>query len=627
MKRRSSLRARTIPCLTAASLLLLSGCAVTPEALVRDELRQILRDDRTALQQNVPAVSGPITLPEAIARALKYNLEHRSKLWDQALAIGQHDASRFDMLPKLMTDLGYNDRDKDSATWSPDATGKPSATRAPVSSDKTHSTNDLGLSWSILDFGMSYYSAQQNADRVLIATERRRKALHTLIQNVRTAFWRAASAEKLAREVRETIDLSETALADSRKLAASRGKAPADALRYQRTLLENLRTLETVERELAAARIELANLLNLPPGADFKLAEPEGLIAHPGPLNLGIDRMEEMALEHNADLRENVYNVRIAAVETRKALLKLFPNLSFNYALKHDSNSFLVNQAWNETGLRMSWNVLSLLSGPSQIDVAETGIKVAEARRMTMQMAVLTQTHLAARQYDTALRLYERSDAIWRVDDGLLEFARQGLAAETQGQQSLIAARSSAILSMVRRYQALAGVHEAASKLEATLGLDPQIASLDDISLPELTRQIEKSLGQWLSKTAVESIPVLAEAMQPSPVAAPAPAIDTPKTALRTEVAATSPAPSLPSSAPESAWVVFLGAHRNGAHAKDIARMTRRLKFPSFIEEPIGADEPRTKVRAGPFASREDAETAQIKLSQTGLSGSVRRHQ
>lgn len=658
MTRHHAYPRHVFPGLAAVGVFLLAGCAVAPVPMERDELRQIVRDDKRAASQNMATVSGPITLPEAVARALKYNLEHRTRLWEQALAAGQLDASRFDMLPRMLANLGYFSRDKDTGTWSPDPAGNPSSTRAPVSSDRKHSIADFGLSWSVLDFGLSYYGAQQNADRVLIAAERRRKALHTLIQNVRTAFWRAASAEKLARDVRETIDLAEKALADSRKLASSRGKAPAEALRYQRALLENLRTLETVERELAAARIELASLLNLPPGADFRLAEPVGVMAQPGPLALPIERMEEMALERNADLRENVYNARIASTETRKALLKLFPNLNFSYANKHDTNSFLVHQSWQETAVQISWNMLNLVSGPSQMDAAKTAVKVAESRRMTVQMAVLTQLHLAARQHDTALRLYERSDAIWQVDDGLLEFARQGVAAETQGQQAMVTSRSAAILSLVRRYQALAGVHEAASKLEATLGLEPQIESLDDISLPDLARLIEKSLSQWPGRvietseapaaTAIAAIaPVqtvlaapplavpalVAPPLAVSPVTVPPPA--TPALAASTAstpAAAFTAPPGVPPASSDTAtteaaadWVVRLGAHRNPGHAKDVARRARKLELPIFVEAAVAAEaaSQRTKVRAGPFATREEAEGALLKLAQAGLEGSV----
>jgi hypothetical protein len=43
----------------------------------------------------------------------------------------------------------------------------------------------------------------------------------------------------------------------------------------------------------------------------------------------------------------------------------------------------------------------------------------------------------------------------------------------------------------------MAAAHEAASKLQSTLGLDPEIGSLDDITLPDLARQIEGTLNQW----------------------------------------------------------------------------------------------------------------------------------
>jgi outer membrane protein TolC len=498
---------------------LATGCAITPEPLTAESYQLITAQDQQAIEADMVPLTAPLTLPEAIARALKFNLEHRSKLWEQALAVGQFEAGRFDMLPKVMANIGYHDRSNPADTWSPDASGNPSNRLSPVGAEKRHATSDLGLTWSILDFGLSYHGAKQNADRVLIASERRRKAMHTLIQNVRTTYWRAAGAERLAKEVRETIALAETAMSDSRKIEADRVKAPGDALRYQRAVLENLRTLESVERELAAARIELASLINIPPGVPFTLAEPTGPLAQPGPLVLPVEQMEALALAHNADLKEHAYNARIAAVETRKAMLRLFPNLSLNFAGKHDSNSFLVNQSWSESAVQVSWNLLNLLSGPAQTAAAEIAVKVAEARRLATHMAVLMQVHLAARQYDTALRLFDRAHAIWDVDQRLLTLAEAGEQSQTQSQQAMVAARTTTILSLLRRYQAVAGVHEAASKLHATLGLEPDIDSLDDISLADLAVLIEKSLTRAIGQTVpVPTIPAAAPVAASEPV-------------------------------------------------------------------------------------------------------------
>src|SRR5207245_2536615 len=137
----------------------------------------------------------------------------------------------YDLLPKLVASAGYTKRSEDLVSRAQDSvTGAPSLSNPFISSDREHTVYDLGLTWNLLDFGVSYYSAKQNADRVLIAVERRRKAMHVLIQDVRIAFWRAASAQKLSGEVKQAIVLAESALADARAAEAERLRSPLDSL-------------------------------------------------------------------------------------------------------------------------------------------------------------------------------------------------------------------------------------------------------------------------------------------------------------------------------------------------------------------------------------------------------------
>lgn len=479
-----------------SALFLISGCAVNPKPFTQEELASVNRADRQTALGNMPAITGAVTLDEAIARALKYNLDNRTRLLEQALAAGQLDASRFDMLPRLLANAGYNWRDEENIRRATDSvTGLPSLANPYISSEKSHNTWDIGLAWNILDFGASYYSAKQNADRLLIAQERRRKAMHTLIQNVRTSFWRALAAEKQGDQVRAAIQEAETALSDSSRISGELIKSPGEALRYQRNLLENLRLLESVDRELSSARIELASLMGADPGSRIHLVEPDG--GKPMPLDMPVERMEEIALTQNADLREQFYNARIAAMDTRKALLKLLPGVSFDYGYKHDDDKYLVNQDWREAGLRVSFNLFNLLSGPSQMKAAEMGVKVMEARRMALQMAVLTQVHLARHQYDDALRQQRRAEAIWDVDNRLARLAASQEQSQMASRLDANAANVAAILSSVRRYHAMAKVHEAASRMQATLGLEPDIGSLDEIDLPTLEKRIGESLKRW----------------------------------------------------------------------------------------------------------------------------------
>jgi DedD protein len=115
-----------------------------------------------------------------------------------------------------------------------------------------------------------------------------------------------------------------------------------------------------------------------------------------------------------------------------------------------------------------------------------------------------------------------------------------------------------------------------------------------------------------------------------APQAASVPVSPAPTSAADVVAAKPAPAPT-PAPTPVAAarpgdWIVILGAHRNPGHAMDIARHTRAIGLPAFIEDATNGQQKRTKVRAGPFANKEQAEAALLKLSQRGIEGHVRQN-
>lgn len=488
-------------------VLSLAGCAhVVPDPIREQDLVVQAQRDRISAQQGVEPITGPVTLSQAMARALKYNLDRRARRMEEALAVGQLDASKFDMLPRLMASAGYRHRSEDTTTRAVDSvTGAPSLANPFISSERDHTATDIGSTWNLLDFGLSYVAAQQNANRVLIAAERRRKASHILLQDVRTAFWRTASAHKLRADIRSSIVLAEEALVDSRKAEDERLRSPIESLRYQRQLLENLRLLEGIDQELASAQIELASLINAPPGTDLQVVEPSGDLSEEI-LNAPIESLEMTAIANNADLREQHYNVRVAQAETRKVYYKLFPNLSLNANLKYDTDKYLVHNNWNETGLQVSLNLLNLMSAPSQMRLADAGVALADQRRVTTHMAVLAQVHLARLYYANALKQFHRADAIWSVDDRINQHAANRAQTENQGKLDKVSNNTTAILSLLRRYQALALAHAAAGKLNAVLGVEPATDSALSLPLDQLSDKIEAASHVSLLPSAATTV-------------------------------------------------------------------------------------------------------------------------
>jgi outer membrane protein TolC len=483
--------------IVGASLLVLAGCAtVEPTALSNGSILDATRTDAQAARAGVPEIAGPLTLEEAMARALKHNLDRRARLMEEALARRQFSASEFDMLPKLLATAGYSWRDNDKIS---DSSPVGSSTRVPgaVSQDRDHTLSGLEFSWSLLDLSLGYYGARQQGDRMFVAVERRRKAMHLLMQDVRTVYWRAAAAQRLADSVRQTIAVAEEALVDSRSAEAQRLRNPVDTLRYQRQLLENMRLLEAIGQELASAQVELSQLVNAPIGQRISLAELEAVNAADEPLAIPLRTLEEVTLANNADLREAHYNSRIARDEVRRTMARLFPNINVNWALRYDSDSYLVNKDWQEAGVQLSFNLFNLINGPSQVRLAEAGVALADQRRVAMQVGVVTQMHLARLALDNARMQFLRADSIYQVDQRLADLMQSRQDARAQSKLDTVSNATTAILSLLRRYQALAQVQTAENRLVASLGLEPRLGSVDELSLKELTDLLKRQADAW----------------------------------------------------------------------------------------------------------------------------------
>ena len=184
---------------TACLPLLLAACgSIAPKAFSTDEIRDRAAQDVLSMYQDQEPISAPIDFHEAAARALKYNLDYKLKLMETALSRSLWDVSTYEMLPKIVAGAGYSNRSNDSGGTSVLILDKSRVSLDPsTSQERSHETSNLSFSWNALDFGVSYYRAQQKADQVLMAEERRRKVIQNVLQDVRNSYWRAVGAQKL----------------------------------------------------------------------------------------------------------------------------------------------------------------------------------------------------------------------------------------------------------------------------------------------------------------------------------------------------------------------------------------------------------------------------------------------
>lgn len=478
----------------------LAGCSFMPKPLTMDEQQLLLQQDRVRAQSQVEPVGDLLTLNEAVARGLKYNLDHRSKLLEQAIAVGSYDVSKYDMLPKVLASAGYNYRNNYFITTATGAySGNPSLSEPFVNSAKQYNQTGLMLSWSLLDFGVSYFNARQNADRIVVASERRRRTMHVLVQDIQAAYLRAAAAQKLKKDIENTIKEATVALNNSGKVENDGLRPPIDALKYQKALLDNIKILETIDQELSTAKVELNQLINLPAKANLKLEDPDKLPVPNAYANADTEEFEVRAMLANADLKESIYNARIAVEETRKSLLRLFPGLTFNIGPQNSNNTFYINKHWVEGAANVSFNLWNLLSAPAVIELADQNQDLASQKRMMVQMAIISQVNLSKIQLQNSNQMYLRSAQIDSVDGRIAKITAAKYKEGAVSQAEKVAADASYIVSKLRKYQALSQLFAASGKMQATTGLEPHFESLDDTSLRDMTTKVKDTFQAWNS--------------------------------------------------------------------------------------------------------------------------------
>jgi len=475
--------------------LAVGGCAVTSQPIDRSVSEQRAQQDLATMFKDQEPLSGPLTLHEAMARAVKYNLEARLKVMEEAMAQRQVDLATFDMLPRMALSAGYAGRNNVSASSSQSIETGTQSLEPSTSQDRDRGVADLTIVWNVLDFGVSYVSAKQQGDQRLIVQERRRKVVHTIIQDVRSAYWRAVAADRLLTQIDSLMARVAQARDNSQRLIEQRIGDPIQALSYQRALIEATRQLEEQRRALSLAKTELATLINLPLGTQVELAPDAGY--QMPELKVELSTLEQEALASRPELREQDYQARISAAETRKAMLRLLPGLEFSAGGHYDSNSFLVNQSWADYGVKVTWNLFNVLSAPAAIDVAKAGQEVADARRQAMSMAILAQLHVANANFREAQRQFQTSQQLAGLDGQIVEQLRNRYQAQGIGELELIQGELNTLQADLRRDLAYAELRNSYGQLFASVGLDPLPESVASDSVADIAAALSSREAQW----------------------------------------------------------------------------------------------------------------------------------
>lgn len=492
----SRLNLRLLP--VAALLLAMGGCAVMPEPVTDEQRQNRVQQDLQTLFKDVEPVSGELSLHEAFARALKYNYDYRLRAMEQTMANSQLDVAKFDMLPRLTLSAGYDSRSNDAGSRSVDlATGVENRVFTGGQERNRHTENAI-LAWNVLDFGVSYVRAQQQANQVLIAEERKRKVVQNISQDVRQAFWRAYGAQQALPRLEGLLTRVREAIGRSERMEKDRLLPPLQALSFQRALLDLHQQIVARRQDLVLAQTELAALINVRPGTNLKLNSGG---QEKDAINLqamdDLDAMDLAALKNRPELREEDYRKKISVLEARRALLSILPGIDLNLSSNHDSNKFLYHNSWTEATGTISFNLVRAFSYPTLKRNAEVQSQLDDTRRIALGMAVLTQVRIAARRYKEAHEDYLLSVQAADVDSRIEKNTRAASKASAESEMEVLRTEVKSALSEMQRYASLASLQTAYARVANSVGADliPEVPKTADIKT--FSKQLEEADLAW----------------------------------------------------------------------------------------------------------------------------------
>lgn len=602
--------------IAGVAALFLTACTIEPEPIDDETRAERVRDDLAVIRATRFIPDKPITLYEAMARAVSFNLESRIREVEAEIADAELEHANFELLPAFDTSADSSRQNRPTSR----------------TTDRTQHGASAGLAWNILDLGVSYARAQQQANQVLLAAERRRKAYNDILRDVRLAYWRAASAGRLLRDAGVLSGQIQMAVRYSSELQASQVRDAKVSIGYRRALLDSVRQMVAFRREVSEAKVQLAELLNIPPGVEFELAEPSEVYAVPS-VPMTLTAMELHALHERAEIRNEDYQKRADSWRMREQLYELLPGIDLNFGGNYSTDSFLLNNTWTSSGIQVGMNLFNLFSIPSRLEAQEKSETLADHRRMAMAVAVMVQVNLSYRQHQEALYQFALTRRIASADRNLTGLARQEARLLDGGFLEVIEAGAREMRTGLEEHRAYIDVIRTHNELMHAVGVNEVPTEADDGDLNTVAAVLRAQYAPWdrsagsADRLAEVSLERLIETALPSAATSIA---ETPQTEVeeadfvadqpQTQVSANE-LPPLPqqhplrdATLPLTHFVAQVGAYKNpkyAAHATEQLLSQQELRrFADLVHTDIMNSEKHGAlyvVRVGPFFQRQEA--------------------
>lgn len=400
-----------------------------------DRAIRIDTDMQTMYAATPTKINRPIDMYMAFALALKYNYTRRLTSYKQSMI--EMGINPKDRLPEVFSSAGYVNTE-----------------------NRTAMDSELKLAWNILDVSAVYYQSTDKTYQANIAYEQSRKVIHNLLQETRTLYWKALSAQRALPLINDMIEYMSLDVDEINSRAAELAKEGkslrVEDLSKKRRFMSAIKELYALKSDLETSNVRLASLMGFHPSTDFKLAGKEYGNYELPEIKSSLKEMEWIALNNRPELRSRDY---VTSIDEIVSSFRVLTNPG-NEKYLNDSNYY--NRLWSKKAQEIGLDVFENVKNP-QYNEAES------LRRQRMTNLILTQVYVAWARYMSAMEDYQIAFDLSRASEDIAEDAVM-----SSGARSLDAQLESiqAIEDETKAMLAYVDLQDALGNLYSTLGMD-----------------------------------------------------------------------------------------------------------------------------------------------------------
>ena len=456
--------------LATGTAVFITGCQSNAEFFQNKRLEEVKKYFDQQQSRAVPT-SKVFTLDECIQLALENNLDLKLEKAKKDISQEGYTTALLGMLPKLNGSYDVMIRDELSVSKSNNIDGSTNDSFN-YSSEKKTTTLKLEAVFSIVDFGMAYYNAQQAEDRISFNNELVNRTRQNLAYEIAQAYYEVAVSQTVMTEANELLRKNDEMESRLDLLSEERTVAPMQAVSTGIDLLSVKQRLKDYKRNYNNSCIRLSNLMGYTStnAAELQVAT-DVLTSVPHYKLPDIQTIETLALENRPELIQSDINAHIAVVETRKAIISMFPNVQITSSINKTDNPFTKYNVWRQVGMNAVVDFFDLPSKYYEYKIKNLEESMMDERTLNLSIGIISQVNMAHVNIAESLERYQLSAKIYELGQKKLALTRDKQQREGAiSTMALLQTETQTHLYNIARLNDLSAVHVSYNRLINSVG-------------------------------------------------------------------------------------------------------------------------------------------------------------